>query len=555
MYAAPASSKAQPGRSHMLDAAIAFAIRVGSAGLVFLLQVFLARMMDLGDYGSYVTAWTWLVMLGAFAPLGIAESAVRFLPRYRARGRHGSARAFFRFGLRTVLLASLLIAGIAVILAMAGDWLDNRVGLMILMIAAGLPFLATQNFLEGVARAHGWYRLTSVPIYLLRPLIIIGGCAAFYATGAALDLPTVSLVVVAAMALVCIGLLVAVSRAMSREPQADSPDAITGSRRVWFKASVPLMLVSGVEDLLIYSDVLVLGILLDPDQVSIYFAAARALALANFVYYAFYFVSARGFSISNALADREKLQEAVWATTRATFWFTALAVAATLVAGPWLLAAFWQKLCGRLHVHVDTGGGPHTARRCRTIRRAADHHRTPARHPHRFGYGTGNQRLPVVPSGAPLWHRGGSCCHRPCHGRARHHVVPGGSQLAQSLGYIVRIAVVALYSRRLIYPTISATFIARAGPRLADYERGLNSLYQRGTTRHALENLQSRQVGRDCRPFARSPHQCGLGVRPGQPAGLGAQAGRVRSGHLAVNLANAFGEPVQLIATVDRADA
>jgi O-antigen/teichoic acid export membrane protein len=128
MHAAPASSKAQPGRSHMLDAAIAFAIRVGSAGLVFLLQVFLARMMDLGDYGSYVTAWTWLVMLGAFAPLGIAESAVRFLPRYRARGRHGSARAFFRFGLRTVLLASLLIAGIAVILAMAGDWLDNRVG-------------------------------------------------------------------------------------------------------------------------------------------------------------------------------------------------------------------------------------------------------------------------------------------------------------------------------------------------------------------------------------------------------------------------------------------
>lgn len=342
MHAAPASSKAPSGRSHMLDAAIAFAIRVGSAGLVFLLQVFLARMMDLGDYGSYVTAWTWLVMLGAFAPLGIAESAVRFLPRYRARGRHGSAKAFYRFGLRTVLLASVLIAGVAVILAMAGDWLDNRVGLMMLMVGAGLPFLATQNFLEGVARAHGWYRLTSVPIYLLRPLIIIGGCAAVYFAGAALDLPTVSLVIVAAMALVCIGLLVAVSRAMAREPQAESPQSITGSRRVWFKASVPLMLVSGVEDLLIYSDVLVLGLLLDPDQVSIYFAAARALALANFVYYAFYFVSARGFSISNALADREKLQEAVWATTRATFWFTALAVAATLVAGPWLLAAFGE---------------------------------------------------------------------------------------------------------------------------------------------------------------------------------------------------------------------
>lgn len=342
MHAAQASLTAPPGRSHLLDAAIAFAIRVASAGLVFLLQVFLARMMDLGDYGSYVTAWTWLVMLGAFAPLGIAESAVRFLPRYRARGRHGSAKAFFRFGLRTVLLASLMIAGIAVILAMAGNWLDSRVGLMILMVAAGLPFLATQNFLEGVARAHGWYRLTSVPIYLLRPLIIMAGCAAFYFAGTVLDLTAVSVVVVSAMAIISVGLLVVVSRAMTGEPQAATPQSITGSRRVWFKASIPLMLVSGVEDLLIYSDVLVLGILLDPDQVSVYFAAARALALANFVYYAFYFVSARGFSISNALADRKKLQEAVWATTRATFWFTALAVAATLVAGPWLLAAFGE---------------------------------------------------------------------------------------------------------------------------------------------------------------------------------------------------------------------
>ena len=334
------STETPDGRAWLLDAAIAFGLRVTSAALVFALQVFLARVMQLEDYGSYVTMWTWLVMLGAFAPLGFAESAVRFVPRYRARNRHGSAHAFWSFGLRTVLLASLAMAGTAAIIAAAGGLHQSRVGIIALLLAAGLPFLGIQNYLEGTSRAHGWFKLTSIPIYVARPLLIMAGCGAVLMSGYTLNLITVGSVVVAAMAMVTVFLLFTVTRSMRRAPQPESPQAVTGSRRVWFKASVPLMMVSGVEDLLIYSDVLLLGALLQPDDVSIYFAAARALALANFVYYAFYFVSARGFSVVNALADKQKLQETVWATTRATFWFTALAVVGTLLAGPWLLMAF-----------------------------------------------------------------------------------------------------------------------------------------------------------------------------------------------------------------------
>lgn len=314
------------GRQHLLDTAFTFAVRVASAGLVFALQVFLARTMDLGDYGSYVTAWTWLVMLGAFVPLGFAESAVRFVPRYRARGRHGSAVAFWRFGLRVVMLVSLLMVGIAAIAALAGGLLDSRTGLIVLLVAAGLPFLAPRNFLKGMARAHGWCKLTSVLIYVIRPLLIMGGCGGLAWAGLSLSLVNVGSVMVAAMALVSLGLFAALVRAMRCEQLPASTEDVTGSRRVWLKASLPLMVVAGMEDLLIYTDVLMLG----AQVVGVYFAAARALALANFVYYAFYFVSARGFSISNALADRDRLQQAVWAATRATFWFTALAVAATL---------------------------------------------------------------------------------------------------------------------------------------------------------------------------------------------------------------------------------
>jgi O-antigen/teichoic acid export membrane protein len=249
--ATEANGQRGQGRAHLLDAAFTFAMRVASAGLVFVLQVFLARTMDLGDYGSYVTAWTWLVMLGAFMPLGFAESAVRFVPRYRARARHGSAVAFWRFGLRVVLLVSLLMAGIAAIVALAGGLADSRTGLIVLLVAAGLPFLAVQNFLEGIARAHGWYKLTSVPIYVIRPLLIMGGCGGLAWAGLSLSLVNVGSVVVAAMALVSLGLFAALVRAMWRQPMPAGDDEVTGSRRVWLKASLPLITTGRQREILI----------------------------------------------------------------------------------------------------------------------------------------------------------------------------------------------------------------------------------------------------------------------------------------------------------------
>ena len=73
-------------RGAATDAAIAFAIRALSAGLVFALQILLARLMHQAEYGRAVALWTWLIAIGSFGALGLAEASVRFLPRYRARG-------------------------------------------------------------------------------------------------------------------------------------------------------------------------------------------------------------------------------------------------------------------------------------------------------------------------------------------------------------------------------------------------------------------------------------------------------------------------------------
>lgn len=324
-------------RSSPFEAAIALVIRVAGAGLVFGMQVLLARLMPDAGYGHFVTLWTWMLALGSFAALGLAEASVRFLPRYQARGRTGDIHRFWRFGLVVVSGAGLVIAALGAVLAL---WLDlDGVGLTVLLVALGLPLLGLEYFLEGVARALGWFRVAAVPVYILRPLLIAGAGLALAGFGVELTLPVIGAVLIGSMALVVALMGAILARRLARSGAAS---AAAGRGRLWMAVSLPLLVWSGLEDLTSYADVLVLSLLAEPEVVGVYFAAARALALAGFVAYAMTLVWGRRFALDLAGADRSVLQASLIQSTRLTLWATILAVGLAVAAGPWLLAAFGE---------------------------------------------------------------------------------------------------------------------------------------------------------------------------------------------------------------------
>ena len=320
------------------SAVILIGLRTASAVLALAMQMLLARLMPQDDYGLFVLAWAWLLVLATIGAAGFSESALRFLPRYQSRGRSGDAAGFLRTALAVAVATSLCISACLAVTALV-LLPDGPARLVTLIIAAGLPFLAAEFVLEGVARASGWYVLTTAPTYILRPLLIGGGAFVIFALGMDLDARLAGLLLIASLVIVAAGLAMLVLRRTSGTSHGRPSHA---RRRLWWTASVPLVLVAGFDDLLAYSDILLLGLLVPPDSVAVYFAAARAMALAAFVQYAFTMVAGRGFSLAAAAGNSELLQSRVLSATRMTFWSTLAAVAATLAAGPVVLAAFGE---------------------------------------------------------------------------------------------------------------------------------------------------------------------------------------------------------------------
>src|SRR3977135_471225 len=59
-------------RLAQLVAGKVFLVRVASAGLALVSQVLLARWMGSFEFGIYIYAWTWVLMIGALSDLGLS---------------------------------------------------------------------------------------------------------------------------------------------------------------------------------------------------------------------------------------------------------------------------------------------------------------------------------------------------------------------------------------------------------------------------------------------------------------------------------------------------
>ncbi len=317
----------------------AFLVRVLSAALAYLSQIILARFLGDFEYGVYAYVWVWVIILGHITNLGFSQSVIRFVPIYLEKQDSDKVRGF--------LLASQLIAffGSAALSALGAlgvyvfqDYLDSHYVIPFYIAAICIPLFALQDLQEGIARAFGWVNLGLVPIYLVRPVLLMAFLAAAILGGATATAATALWAAIAASFVAgVLQIAVIFHRAQKRVP-------FRGGRGYellpWLATSLPLALVNIFDMAQTYADLLILNLYVPPEKLAIYFAAAKTVGLVNFIHFAVGAAVGQKFSAYEAAGKRRRLRLFARQTTNWTFWPALLSALGILALGHPLLWLF-----------------------------------------------------------------------------------------------------------------------------------------------------------------------------------------------------------------------
>jgi len=315
-----------------------FIIRVVSAALAYASQILLARWMGGSDYGVYVYVWTWVLLLGSMMDFGISASAQKIIPEYRTRGEHALLRGFLS-GSRWMTFAvssvvSLLLAGVVKGLS---PWIDPNTIVPLYIGCATLPAFVVANTQDGIARSHDWMRLGLMPQFIVRQSLIIGITAGAFVLGFNLGATAAMIASAAAVWIAMIGQMIVLNRRLGGHIE---PGARAYDFRGWLSVSLPILLVESFYLLLSYTDVLVLQQFRPSEEVGVYFAVVKTLALVSFIHYAMSATTAHRFAEYNSLGDKARLAAYVAHAIKWTFWPSLAATLVLLALGKPLLWLF-----------------------------------------------------------------------------------------------------------------------------------------------------------------------------------------------------------------------
>lgn len=330
------------------NAVLAFAVRVASAGILFVSQVALARWMGAAEYGVYVYAWTVLLLLGGVATVGLNIGAIRIVSELRETGATESdateagafdaLRGFLRGGRLLVMatsIAMVCLAG-ALVWSLSARFPTGPWGVVAVVLLA-VPAYALTDLQDGICR--GCARMVSALLapYILRPILILAGIGLVHLIGLPLD-ATVAAIAAVGATWIAWGIQTLM---VSRDLRSIVP---VGRRvykvRAWAATSAPLLLM-GVFDLAMQNiDIIVISNLLSATDAGIYFAASKTMALILFVHYAVGSAMANRFAAISTRGDADAMRAAVRDGVRWTFWPSLAMTAIMLAAGKPLLSLF-----------------------------------------------------------------------------------------------------------------------------------------------------------------------------------------------------------------------
>jgi O-antigen/teichoic acid export membrane protein len=325
-------------RIAQLAAANVFLLRAASALIALGSQVLLARWMGRFEYGVFIYVWTWVMMIGSLSDMGLSSAARRFIPEYTELGQTAHLRGFLSGSRWLAVAISFAIGGVgALIVYLFAARVDPFAVVPLYLACATIPAWGLGQIQTGIAQSYEWPNLALVPFFIVRQIAMTAliGAAWFYGapTGAVLAMT----IAMATSWIVTLAQGAWLKRRLNGKITA-------GEKRheikTWLSTSLPIFVVESFYLLLTYVDILALEHLASPQDVAVYYAGARLLAVVAFVYYAISGTTTHKFTQYHVAGDSERLKQFFAETARWTFWPSLALCIAILILGRPLLNLF-----------------------------------------------------------------------------------------------------------------------------------------------------------------------------------------------------------------------
>jgi O-antigen/teichoic acid export membrane protein len=332
-----------------------FLIRVGSAILAFGSQVLFARWMGTFEFGIYVYVWTWVLMVGQAIDLGLGTAAQRFIPEYRDRGTFALLRGFVSGSRWLAVGIAIAIAALAAgFVRLIEPWLADYMVIPLYLACITMPAYALANVQEGISRSYDWVGLAMMPGYIARQLLLTVLMAAAYFGGLPMNAVTAMIVAGVSIWLPTFVQLLFVNRRLAARIER-GPKAY--QFKIWLTTALPILMVEGFYLLLAYTDILMLQQFRSPDEVAVYYAAAKTLALVSFIYYSISATTAHRFSSYHVAGDRAGLSAFISQSIKWTFWPSLAATVLLLIFGRPMLSLFGPQFTDGYHLMFILAAG------------------------------------------------------------------------------------------------------------------------------------------------------------------------------------------------------
>lgn len=315
-----------------------FVVRVAAAVLAYVSQVLFARWMGSFEFGIYVYVWTWVLLIGQALDLGLATAAQRFIPEYRERKLFDHLRGFiFASRALTIGIAAAIAALCGGVVYLLQPWLDEYTVIPLYIACISLPAYALATTQDGIARSYYWVGLSILPTYVIRQLILTALMGGAFAFGLGTDATTALILAAAAIWFSTLSQGFILNRRLAERIE---PGPKVFEVKHWLVTATPILMAEGFYLLLAHTDILVLQQFNSPEDVAVYYAAVKTLALVSFIYWAVRATAAHRFSELHVTGNREGLAQFLAQSIRWTFWPSLAATALLLAFGRPILGLF-----------------------------------------------------------------------------------------------------------------------------------------------------------------------------------------------------------------------